>query len=178
MKWGCQRASTFQVNTPPPSLQLETQPQVSSFHSYRLLCLTCCKFSAFWLVSHVWSNFKETFRRKTTNRELRFLNPVVLHYKKGATWFMGLEPLTMWLCAGEVMPKMSVKNGKCCIWTFFFVIKEALGGAAVEYSPVCGQIWIWKKNNWPTLLLHSSSPPVSPFIFLPEKWPEVQIPTL
>lgn len=180
MKWGCQRATTFQVNTPPTaSLQLETQPQASNFHSYRLLCLTCCKFSAFWLVSYVWNNFKETFRRKTTNRELRFINLGVLHYGKWAMWFMGLEPLTMWLCTGEVMPKMSVKNGKCCIWTFFLWLKrQEVQQLNILQSVVKSE---WGRKTIGPLFFSTLPPPpslVSPFIFLPEKWLEVQTPTL
>lgn len=49
---------------------------------------------------------------------MRFINPVVLHYEKGAMWFMGLEPLTMWLCAGEVMLKM-LKMGNVVYECFF-----------------------------------------------------------
>lgn len=35
----------------------------------------------------------------------------MLPYEKRVMGFMGLEPLTMWLCTGEVMPKMQLKMG-------------------------------------------------------------------
>lgn len=55
-------------------------------------------------------------------------------------------PVTMWLCTWEVRPKICLKMGNSQPYMMkeesdkVFCVTEEGSGAAVEYSPVCGQI--------------------------------------